>query len=307
MISFDNTSEIIMRCLLLATLINSANCFTTMNPAALESWSKLRAYSTSSRISMVRNIDLPETLIFYGRHVLLEDDNETPKYGLLDLLKECKDIETPAILIDDFPNGEESSVAPLPKELDDESLLQVFPVPNENQQQTGRPPNPRLLVDIMESTTIDPKGFGGSSGFGRKLADPPRSPLPQYVIVFGDCEDVCRAARYTGMRVFSIGTESDLADAVADDFGFYLDEIATPGSFWINTSNPRDDEGNKVDTSEIIDWYESQITMENSEKNQEGNHIILETSPSLIPGEDEAEEPLDEDEIARILADLDSL
>ena len=50
------------------------------------------------------------------------------------------------------------------------------------------------------------------------------------------------------MRVVSFSPDDPLADAVVDhQVDFTVDDIATPGSFWLNPPHPRDDKGNRVD------------------------------------------------------------
>ena len=196
---------------------------------------------------MVRNIDFPECLIFYDNpeNSILFDPSEPdkPRYQLVSLIKECRDLSTPAVLIS--RNKEKQSI---PKELQDYFL--VF-------DELAPPPNPRSLYEAIQSVTIQPEGFGGSSGFGRKQADPKRPPLPQYTIVFCEDIDVTRAARMAGMRVLCF-EDNDFADAIVDDYDFYLEDIATPGSFWLNPSYARGDEGNKVDIFEIMERLERQ-------------------------------------------------
>lgn len=208
---------------------------------------------------MVRNIDFPEALIFYdswlsgASSVLLEDGdgnggNTTPiiRAGLLDLLQECQDAEinTPVVLIRPAAkNANTDGGFTYSKDLLDKFRLVITePAPT-------APSSPKSLYEAIQGLTIQPAGFGGSSGFGRKLADPERSPMPAHVIVFCVDAAVCSAARYLGMRVLCLNNnDNDLADGVIDDYyNLYLEDVATPGSFWLNPPYPRDDEGDKVD------------------------------------------------------------
>jgi len=181
---------------------------------------------------MVRNIDLPECLIFYGYDTLVEGD------GLDSLLQECQETNTAVVVID------------LEQKKHNNNVLKYIPT-------FQPPPNPRDLYTTITSITIQPRPFGGSSGFGQKLPDPERPILPQRTVVIASTIDQTRAARYCGMRVLSLNEKDDLADAVIDDIDFWLDDIATPGSFWLNPPHPRDDHGNKIDVEQIIDMYES--------------------------------------------------
>lgn len=217
-------------------------------------------------ISMVRNIDLPEALIFYGEGILNDEDD-----GLQSLLQECKDTDTALISI----SGDESTkVADFPDV--------TFRPP------TREAPNPKDLWEAIQSVVIQPRPFGGSAGFGSKLPDPERHPMPAHTVVFCQNVEQTRAARACGMRVLCF-SDNDLADAIVDSFGFYLDDIATPGSFWLNPPHPRDDEGNKVYVEDLIEEFE---TVENDDADKE-------TTP-LIAKNDE----MDDDELRRILADM---
>lgn len=224
------------------------------------------------RMDMVRNIDFPEALIFYDnpdKSILFEEDGKTVRCGLTSLIDECRDVATPAILI-----SKDKEKQKVPKEL--KGYMTVF-------DELEMPPNPRSLYSAIESITIQPQGFGGSSGFGRKQADPERPPMPHHTVVF--CEDigVTRAARYCGMRVLSF-EDNDLADAIVDEYDFYLEDIATPGSFWLNPPYSRDDDGNKVDVFDMM------------ERMERG------------PEQDESSSEINEDErLAAILKDLDPL
>ena len=224
-----------------------------------------------SPLRMVRNIDFPEALIFYDTisddtsssndagssslSVLLEDDGSTPRAGLLDLLQECREVNTPALLITQQPTNPTYS-----KELLD--YLQVV------EELSPGAPNPKSLWESIQALTIQPAGFGGSAGFGRKLADPERSPMPQHVVVFCSSLKVCQAARYVGMRVLCL-QDNDLADAIIDDYyNLYLEDVATPGSFWLNPPYPRDEEGNKV---HIFDMMQDDGDNNDNNSDDDGN------------------------------------
>jgi len=146
---------------------------------------------------------------------------------------------------------------------------------------------------------VQPKGFGGSSGFGRKAADPERSPLTKHCVVLCYTIDQCRAARYAGMRVLCL-TDNPLADAIIDDDweSITMDDIATPGSFWLNPPHPKDDDGNAVDPDTVILAYEQNHKAQSthSESNEEQREVY-------IPTQDE----LDDDYLASVLADIDPL
>jgi beta-phosphoglucomutase-like phosphatase (HAD superfamily) len=175
---------------------------------------------------------------------------------------------------------------------------------------TQPPPNPRDVWEaIHNSSSIQPKGFGGSSGFGTKTADPERVPLPQRTVVLCDTIDKCRAARYAGMRVvcrISSSPESDndndLADAMVDGWDdISVDDIATPGSFWLNPPHPKDDEGNAVDPHAVMLAYEQQQQQGNDPASSKiETHLMLQ--------EEKEDDPImNDDQLAAILADMDPL
>ena len=82
------------------------------------------------------------------------------------------------------------------------------------------------------------------------------------------------------MRVVSVDQNDLLADAVVDIIDFGVDDIATPGSFWLNPPHPRDDEGNAVDP-----------------------YNLAYGSPSSSPSSSDDNE-IDDDQLRAILADL---
>ena len=233
-------------------------------------------YSKSCLISplkMVRNIDLPEALIFYGAHVF-QDEQKQLLPGVESLIREAREIQTPVVVLVE----------------DDTSIVQhdhVLVISNTSPP----PPNPRVLLETVQSLLIQPRGFGGSSGFGRKAADPERQPEFQHVVVFCDSVEPCRAARYVGARVVSL-QDNDLADAIVDEWDeLCIDDVATPGSYWLNPPHPKDDDGNRVDVHDIIDHYENHESKENDES----------------PSKEVTTLDINDDEMARILADLDSI
>ena len=248
---------------------------------------------------MVRNIDLVETLIFYGTKSIYhqsDSDESTFLPGVEYLLEECKRDDTSVIAILDS-NADKNSKA-------DDSIL--------FREETSPAPHPFDLWEAIHSIEVQPKGFGGSSGFGRKAADPERSPLPARCVVLCDTEEKCRAARFAGMRVLCL-TNNDLADAVmnfdASDGdtsnlesywdSITMDDITTPGSFWLNPPLPKDDEGNRVDVMAVIRSFES-IEKE-SELQAEEESDDDDTSDIHNPDDD------DDEFLASVLMDMEPL
>ena len=131
-----------------------------------------------------------------------------------------------------------------------DNLLEFY-----NLHANGRSPSPAFLLDSLRSVIIDPRGFGGSSGFGRgQWIEPRRAPMPARTVVFiaGDgaspkygrvevgkeqishVKDRCAAARAAGCRVIfldQLPNQTDtqrntidmptmaLCDAVIDTYG----------------------------------------------------------------------------------------
>eukprot|EP00571_Detonula_confervacea_P013038 CAMPEP_0172311282 /NCGR_PEP_ID=MMETSP1058-20130122/14497_1 /TAXON_ID=83371 /ORGANISM="Detonula confervacea, Strain CCMP 353" /LENGTH=412 /DNA_ID=CAMNT_0013024425 /DNA_START=116 /DNA_END=1354 /DNA_ORIENTATION=+ len=271
----------------------------------------------SSKLDMVRNIDLPEALVFYGLESMMEpllndgnskgtDANDriscTLRPGVARLLNECQEVGTAALLLSEevdkeggieemFQKACEKSsdigdkefqiltksddpvihcrcfnsmfAAPAKSDNDDTDDTEVSDEYDDsiefyNLQANGRSPSPAFLLDSINSVHIDPRGFGGSSGFGRgQWIEPRRSPMPARTVVFiaGDWaspskyqstdeeEDImtstvkvrCAAARAAGCRVIYLEQLPDqaqtnvdvrddtqtmsLCDAVIDTFG----------------------------------------------------------------------------------------
>lgn len=346
--------------------------------------------ASTTKLQMVRNIDLPEAIVFYGVESMMEyksDDDSSLmlRPGVVRLLDECLDVGTAALLLSEDPSSDETSTRQLFQRACDSSSgtisssnIQkiiggddhqvphfrtlnshfVCPPPSDNTdesdefdesiefyslQSNGRSPSPAFLLDSLRSVNIDPRGFGGSSGFGRgQWVEPRRSPMTARTVVFiaGDwvsnngnsnatekegkstVKDRCAAGRAAGCRVIyledlrsdknlPILIEDDtdamsLCDAVIDSFGndnardiqpVSLDAISTPGDYWLNPPNPRDDVGNGVAVDEIVEFFRTERVMED----------IVSDSACVAVDNDDAGDELSEDEMAAILADLDVL
>ena len=298
----------------------------------------------STKLHMVRNIDLPEAIVFYGVESMMEprsDDGSlfALRPGIIRLLNECRDVGTSSLLLSEVEDDTEESLhalfqtayednggdglhlltksddpvlsfrclsseftiptSPEQGEAGTSDTYEDHPVDDEslelyNLQVSGRSPSPAFLLDALRSVHIDPKGFGGSSGFGRgQWIDPRRSPMTARTVVFiaGDrvpasnmesttstVKDRCVAARAAGCRVIylenfeGVGIQDDrqtmsLCDAVIDTYGndnprdiqpISLDAISTPGDYWLNPPNQRDEFGNAVSIDELIEWYRSE-------------------------------------------------
>ena len=173
-------------------------------------WQSGKTRNPSTACQMVRNVDMVEALIFYGTASIFypadQVNVDTSKIGtrlflpgVEDLIEECKRDDTAVLAILD----EDKDV--LLNEVDCNNV--VF------RSETSPAPNPQDLWEAIHSIEIQPKGFGGSSGFGRKAADPERPPSPAHCVVLCDTVDRCRAARYAGMRVLCL-TDNELGEIV---------------------------------------------------------------------------------------------
>ncbi len=370
---------------------------------------------------MVRNIDLPEALVFFGLESIMEPPIKSNyskqicdwklRPGIARLLNECQEVGTAALLLSEtappfcgsigdeiydhrlksiFEDGWRQTFSELKTESRKDPSLSSFNngSPNEitkeiisfrcpqstfktpisitsnedgyededpeshefyNLGNNGRSPSPAFLMDSLHSIHIDPRGFGGSSGFGRgQWIEPRRSPMPARTVAFiaGDWElkgfnekmmdkrklfstvrDRCAAARAAGCRIIYIEQSPDnplenenvsilddaatmcLCDAVVTGYGndnprdinpISLDAVSTPGEYWLNPPNPRDDSGNAVVVDEVVEWFRLQRHMDE----------IVGDANCVVDGDlrdDNVAEEMSDEEIDRILADLDGL
>ena len=377
--------------------ISYAHAFQTIaHPAKLRYNADSKASASATNLQMVRNIDLPEAIVFYGIESIMEysrsgDDGDSSlmlRPGVVRLINECLEVGTAALLLSEECADETSvrqlfqsacelsldatAVSNLQKTIRDDGNQLHFrtlnshfvcpPAANDsgessddqfdefdesiefyNLQSNGKSPSPAFLLDSLRSVHIDPRGFGGSSGFGRgQWVEPRRNPMTARTVVFiaGDLvtknmneevegdkrstvKDRCAASRAAGCRVIylenlspdehlpvSIEDDTDalsLCDAVIDSFGndnareiqtISLDAISTPGDYWLNPPNPRDDVGNAVAVDEIVEYFRREREMDD----------VLSDSGCAVASTDTVdEEIISEDEMAAILADLDAI
>lgn len=231
---------------------------------------QLLSQQSKSHLAMVRNIDLPEAIVLYGDDLYLHNNQFHPAWD--SLRKECREVSTPVIVIGDT-DPSESNV--------------VF------YRQQVAPPSPHDVWNVIQLCQIQPRAFGGSAGFGAsQMMEPPRPPMPARTVVFAGHTDQTRAARAAGMRVLSLNANDQLSDAFVDwseIADLWLEDIATPGSYWLNPPHPRDDLGAKVDVEQVIEWFRT------------GSGVVGASNGGKDDGE------MSEEEMARILADLDPL
>lgn len=250
-----------------------------------------KSWLQQRQLSMVRNIDLPEAVIFYGTKTLIpsyvpyesdddailrfrdadfnDDDDATvikARSGLARFLQECHEIETAVIVLLDGEDDDDGSIGIKQQHTKrtnshvlDAILNDKISQPCYVFTQTVVPPDPTDLLEILNLIYIQPRPYGssGSSIGYQRAADPERLIAPQHSVVFTTTVQQTRIARALGMRVISMNIDDHLADAVlmdSDDdddnrnasINLSVDDIATPGSYWLNPPHPRDDDGNQV-------------------------------------------------------------
>jgi hypothetical protein len=252
----------------------------------------------------VRNIDLPEAIIFYD--VFCDHHGTENNEDWRPLLKQCGECGTAAIVIggDDGDGGGGGDAAERRDGTSGAAPGVVADLVTLAVQRSVLPPNPKDLLGALDRIVIQPRPFGGSSGFAAsRLAEPSRPPMASRTVVIGKTEGHSLAARYAGIRAVSLDEHDDLADAVLslDDVqSLWLEDLATPGSFWLNPPHPRDEHGNRVNPDRLVAIMERA----NQESDRDARRVPNESSPeeSFVLGETE-----DESEIRRILADLSPL
>ena len=265
--------------------------------------------------------------------------------GIARILLECKDIGTAALLLTENESDDEATAKSrlvsavqksdhLGTDYGDD-LVDIRGINFEcrhedsdefyNLKSSGLSPSPAFLLDALRSVCIEPRGFGGSSGFGRgQWVEPARNPLQARTVVFiaGDWRagastvaERCAAARAAGTRViyleellcdFVLDDEEtmSLCDGVVDSYGnddqigcgvhpISLDSISTPGDYWLNPPLPRDGEGNGVSIDELVNALRK-------EREREGGNDVDESRGNMNTVDD----VMSEDDIEAILADL---
>jgi hypothetical protein len=225
--------------------------------------------ASSTRIRMVRNVDLPEAIVFYGLESIFEPPREditdadvsrdvnTLKLrpGISRILEECREVGTAALILSEHDLNEVELRQHFATAWDDsysdsKTRLQTFMNENEpvlsfrcinekfsnpvsehtdealsdpefifyNLLLIGRSPSPAFLLDSLQSIQIDPRGFGGSSGFARgQWVEPRRSPMTARTVVFisGDWQ-YADDNILNNIPWLTIRNESDQISAVRD-------------------------------------------------------------------------------------------
>lgn len=101
-------------------------------------------------------------------------------------------------------------------------------------------------------------GFGGSDGFGSQPSAGEREPRAAWTVAFVTTYTECEAALRAGLRTVALPADENgyiddslegVADAILDDLDELsgIDDLSTPGAFWLNPAMPHDGEGYAVD------------------------------------------------------------
>jgi len=175
-----------------------------------------------------------------------------------------------------------------------------------------------FLTELRESVACAADGFGGSDGFGVVKSNVERAPEACRSVVLVVDRAECDAARAAGMRAVALPdatgwVDEDLegvADAIVDDpETLRLDDLTTPGAFWLNPMQPQDAEGYRVDPRtglrENWDGYAPDLwgvsELEEADRPAEGSA----SGAAPAEGSQESQEAMDEARAAAILRDLD--
>eukprot|EP00956_Cyclotella_meneghiniana_P027376 scaffold61142_cov57-Cyclotella_meneghiniana.AAC.13 len=134
--------------------------------------------------------------------------------------------------------------------------------------------------------------------------------------------DRCAAARAAGCRIVylenldpnNLVQDDEHAisrcDAIIETYGtdnlrdlqqpISLDAISTPGDYWLNPPLPRDDSGNNVAVDDVVEWFRAEREMESAVSGDLGYTVVDNDDDD----DDDDDGQMSEDEMARILADL---
>ena len=75
-----------------------------------------------------------------------------------------------------------------------------------------------------------------------------------------------------------------------------MDAISTPGDYWLNPPCPRDDSGNAVVADDVVNWFRAERELKDSADDA-----------VCTVDEDNVNNQMSEDEMERILADMDKI
>lgn len=200
---------------------------------------------------MLRNQDRPELLLFVSSNAARWSDGSA-RPGVERLVGEAADAGTPSIWICEDNPKPVGSLKPTPWPATAPAL-----------------PCPQALQDARASIEIVPESFGGGMGGAGGTRDrqmPAREPLPARCVVIAPSREAAIAGRSAGMRVLGLCSEAEvtldgaadvLFDELDDDWdAVTLDDLYTPGSYWVNPPSPRTVDGRHADpwTGEVVTY-----------------------------------------------------
>jgi len=173
--------------------------------------------------------------------------------------------------------------------------------------------SPLVLSDLRRSFQIDPEGFGGSDGFGRAPTQASRAPLASRTVVLVARLVECLNARAAGMRAVAVPAHDGyvapelegVADAVVDRLDeLRLDDLATPGGYWLNTMVPINPWGGPADPDSSVPLGVSVEAEQGHSDQRVWTSSTAEDDTRVVAVEDEDGEGA---ALRSILADLDQL
>ena len=207
-------------------------------------------------IVMLRNIDSCEAVIL-TLDVAMDAATGHTRRGVERLIGECK---KEGALVALLVPGDGASPSP-----SDDVLRTMAAHGTMCWPFKGTEPQTSELSELRRALKVEePEGFGGSDGFGQAPGMAyGREPIAARCVVLVTSLAETAAAIGAGMRTVGLpATEGDWVDealdgvadvcldAVGEDgdtWALRLDDLSTPGSYWLNPAMPRDLEGNSVD------------------------------------------------------------
>ena len=244
---------------------------------------------------MLRNIDACEALIF-TRSAALQSGTALPRRGVERLILEAKKSSTLVAVLE--PKDQPiCSRSPLRALLENGGHLW---------QLDATDPCAADLSRLRDSLNVEaPDGFGGSDGFGQAPGMAfGREPIAARCVVLVTTLSETAAALGAGMRAVAIpphdgGWIDEALDGVADvcldamgeesdASALRVDDLSTPGAYWLNPSMPRDLNGFAVDptTGESfagVTGGDASVSQKAQADDDEGWRALLEDVDPRIP------------------------